>query len=154
MSGKTCNVSVDYRNHMDTETILIREFLAEVDNYQENHFGHYPRGRLVNSYRDLPDELKIRLTPARTKQNRLWHCCDGFSEKRCISFSTDKDYLRAAYRVPFREIKSHSGLIDIGEVYKLSLRHEGFEIGDDEREVIVISPVWSDSLELIPKIPD
>ena len=133
----------------DVPTIVIRKFLSEVGNYQSNHLGNYTRELLVISYLQLPSVLRDSLTPSKATLKRLWRGCDGLlSEKRCVSFTTNKGYAGTfgRYVIPFKEIKTHDGLIDTAKVYKLSQKHKGFDTGDDEGEVIVVAPIWTEKI--------
>lgn len=131
----------------DVPTIIIRDFLTAIGDYQSNH-PYYHRHALVNAYLSLPSELRDSLTPPKTLLKSLWRGCDGLSETRCISFTTNKGYaqLFGHYLIPFKEILDHDGLIDTAKVYKLSQKHKGFDTGDDEGEVIVISPIWTEKI--------
>ena len=125
----------------------ISAFLEQLEIYQSNHYGHYDRSFLVNAYENLNPGIKKYLLPKQTKS--LWRGCDGLSETRAISFTTNKGiaYLFGAYVIPFTELKSYSGLIDTAQAQKLIDRLGlKFHVGDDEGEVIVIKPVWNKSL--------
>ena len=128
----------------------ISKFLGEVEHYQSNHYGFYNRVALVNAYHNLPIGLKNYLTPDSKRIDRLWRGCDGLSETRAISFTTNKGvaHLFGAYVIPFGELKKYNGAIDTEKSQRLNhkLGYE-FSIGDDEGEVIVVNPVWNQNLE-------
>lgn len=128
----------------------IKQFFEEIEAYQSNHYGYYPRDLLVKAYQNLPQGIKKYLMPPQDKVKRLWRGCDGLSETRAISFTTNRGiaHLYGAYVIPFSELTSYLGLIDTEKASKLNDRlGYKFNIGDDEGEVIVIQAVWNPKLE-------
>jgi len=129
----------------------IATFLRELATYQSNHYGYYDRSVLVNAYDNLPVGIKKYLTPNEKHLKRLWRGCDGLSEMRAISFTTNRGiaHLFGAYVIPFSELISYGGLISTEMARKLNKRL-GFDlgIGDDEGEVVIIRPQWNKDLNL------
>lgn len=129
----------------------ISTFLQEMETYQSNHYGYYNRGLLVSAYTNLPLGIKKYLVPDEKRLKSLWRGCDGLSETRAISFTSNKGiaHLFGAYVIPFNELKSYGGLVDTEKTQKLITRLGlKFSIGDDEGEVIVIQPKWKSTLNL------
>lgn len=129
-------------------TDIYRRFFQEVETYQSNHYGAYNRLRLVAAYNALPDEVKKFLKPKSDRLNQLYRGADGLSPKPAISFSNlNTAKLFGTFIIPFRELKTYSGLIDTEKVYKLLTTFKmNYDIGDDEGEVIVLNPDWNDHL--------
>lgn len=128
----------------------IAKFLEELQTYQSNHYGYYPRDLLVQAYKDLPQGIKKYIAPSPEKIRKLWRGCDGLSETRAVSFTTNNGiaHLFGAYVIPFTEIASFAGLIDTEKASKLSKRlGYDFSISDDEGEVIAIEIKWHSYLE-------
>lgn len=128
----------------------IKKFLEELATYQSNHYGYYPRDLLVKTYHELPQGIKTYLTPTDNKRRKLWRGCDGLSETRAVSFTTNKGiaHLFGAYVIPFTMVSSYLGLIDTEQARKLKNRlGYDFSISDDEGEVIAINIQWHNSLE-------
>jgi hypothetical protein len=128
----------------------IYKFLEELQTYQSNHYGYYPRDLLVQAYHNLPKGIKTYLTPTDNKRRKLWRGCDGLSETRAVSFTTNKGiaHLFGAYVIPFTMVSSYLGLIDTEAARKLNRKlGYGFEISDDEGEVLAINIQWHPSLE-------
>lgn len=125
----------------------INVFVDSVEDYQSNHYSTYDRNLLVNSYRDLPTWFKVAIKP-NTVRN-LYRGCDGILPKAAISFTNNKGYADTfgTYTIPFSELKQYSGLIDTGKlIMVLRKLNINSEIGDDENEVIVLNPIFKDTL--------
>lgn len=123
----------------------IKKLNDEIETYQSNHFGYYNRSELINAYNSIPSEIKTFLIPSRKKLKNLWRGCDGLSEDRVISFTTNKGYasIFGVYTIPFHELEKYSALIDTEKFRKLALKlHINSDVGDDEDEVLVINPIW------------
>ena len=128
---------------------LFNTFFGELETYQSNHYGYYNRDGLVMAYKALPDGIKKYLLPV--NRYKLWRGCDGLSETRAVSFSTNKGiaHLFGVYVIPFSELESYDGLIDTEKAGKLKRRLKlDFSISDDEGEVIVFAPKWRATLNL------
>jgi hypothetical protein len=133
------------------EKQAIQNFVHEVEIYQSNHYGYYDRNALVQNYDVLPDAAKKYLTPPSTQLKSLWRGCDGISETRAISFTSNQGYAGTfgIFNLPFSELKSYSALISTDRLLKLASRLKlHSEVGDDEGEVIVLNPVWKATLSL------
>ncbi len=133
-----------------TENNPISAFLEQLATYQSNHYGYYDRTALVTAYKNLPPGIKKYIAPSPEKVKKLWRGCDGLSETRAVSFTTNKGiaHLFGAYVIPFTEISSFDGLIDTEKARKLNAKlGYDFPIGDDEGEVIAMNIKWQSYLE-------
>jgi len=127
----------------------ISAFFKEITFYQSNHYGYYNRSALVDAFNNLPSGIKKYLLPDEKRLQSLWRGCDGLSETRVVSFTSNKGiaHLFGAYVIPFKELESYSGLVDTAKLRKLNDRlGYKFNIGDDESEVLVIQPIWNKKL--------
>jgi hypothetical protein len=126
----------------------LEALLNEIESYQSNHYGYYDRQGLVNAYNALSGEIKSALMPTKKTLSLLWRGCDGFNEKPCVSFTTNKEYAETFghFLVPFDRLESHRGLIDTNKLLRLANKFKVHtDIGDDEGEVIVVLPSWKPS---------
>lgn len=129
-------------------------FFYEIENYQSNHYGNYNRMNLINAYDKLSNEIKKYIVPSKKRLIGLWRGCDGLSETLTISFTSNKGYAGTfgTYNIPFKELKTYKGLIDTEKVLKLSNTLAKYKdmptIGDDEGEVIVLNPIWKETLDI------
>lgn len=131
------------------QTII--DFVNQIETYQSNHFGYYDRSELLIAHRNLPESIKYYLSPPKPILSKLWRGCDGISEHRAISFTTNKGYASTfgAYTIPFSELKSFTGLIATDKLLRLCNRIKmQSNVGDDEGEVIVLTPVWKDGIDV------
>ncbi len=124
-------------NFMEKEIEDLVSFFYEIENYQSNHY-----------------EIKKYIFPSKKRLSGLWRGCDGLSETLAISFTSNKGYAGTfgTYNIPFNELKSYKGLIDTEKVAKMCnalAKHKDMPtVGDDEGEVIVIMPIWKESLDI------
>lgn len=131
--------------------ISLITFSKEIEKYQSNHYGLYNKSQLINTYEQLPSNIKQYLMPNKNKFNNLWRGCDGIANDIVISFTSNKQVasMFGLYVIPFGEIKSYIGAID---TEKLVLLLQKFkiknDIGDDEGEVIILNPTWNDNLDI------
>ena len=126
---------------------VLTDFVNQVEAYQSNHYGTYNRDNLVESYLKLPDSIKEKIKPITTKN--LFRGSDGLSQKSAISFTKNEGYSKmfGVYSFPFKVVEENKGLIDTKRLSalldKMRISHE---IGDDEGEVIVIEPIFSQDI--------
>ena len=128
-------------------TSAIQGFLTEVEYYQSSHFGNYDRERLVNAYLMLPESIRNALRPSKQALKKLWRGCDGLSEGRAISFTSNRGYaaIFGLYVIPFAELK---GCLDMVCTEKCRKLDRKFDVSDDEGEVIVLRPEWNARIQL------
>ena len=149
--------SADNRNELERNQYelpqfnmnTISKFMEELETYQSNHYGYYDRNSLVNAYNNLPQGIKKYLNPKESKLKLLWRGCDGLSETRAVSFTSNRGiaHLFGVYVIPFKELKGYTGLISSEQARKLNHRLGlKFSIADDEGEVVVIQPFWNEDL--------
>ncbi len=126
----------------------LNRFFNELEIYQSNHMGAYNRGGLVSAFLQLPEEIKKELLPRTT--NGLFRGADGLTEKPALSFSNHNTAsIFGTYVIPFNLLQSYLGLISTSKAYRINKKYKlGFEIGDDEGEVIVLKPVWKQNINL------
>jgi hypothetical protein len=139
-------------NDVTLEQIVL-DFLKEIEIYQSNHYGAYNRNDLVNVYNKLPDKIRKILYPKSTKN--LFRGTDGISNKPAISFTDNRNnaLLYGTFALPFSLLEKYNGLIDTGNILKSKIftniiKKYNLEIGDDENEIIVISPKWKEGIKL------
>lgn len=129
------------------EKSLIIEFIDDIEHYQSNHYGSYNRDYLVNSYHELPDNIKKIIKPSNT--NNLYRGADGLSYKSAISFTDNKEYAKifGYYLISFSALKKYDGLISTSKLVEFLDENEfEHDIGDDEGEVIVINPTYKSEI--------
>jgi hypothetical protein len=136
-----------YLNESISNDDKITKFVDYMEGYQSNHYGNFNTDMLVNSYNDLPKNIKRIISPNST--NNLFRGTDGLSYKSGISFTKNKGYADTfgVYTIPFTELKDYIGLIDTEKLVNF-LDKNGINhgIGDDEGEVIVLNPVFKKRL--------